>query len=322
MHKSTIGARKIARNIVHYLLSTIVKMPGANYLIRKSAMAPVKFKTRLFETTMARLAGKGDLAGELIETNCGIADHLRLLIPQSKGDLLFGRPDNHISERATLHLAKLLAARSDVFIDVGANDGLYSFSIASALGSRADIHLFEADDLIFKRVAQNLRRNNIGAHAHNTAVGSVCGKATFYRNLSTDDCGSLNTHFAAKDNTAPIEVPVITLSEYLQTCDISHACVKVDVEGSGTEVWEGACGALERIDWLIMEIIGPEWEAKLPGRLIASSGWTAYYIRDYELQQWTHGSYCYLDGCYNWLFCPLAPVQLSALLEATPFVII
>ena len=84
--------------------------------------------------------------------------------------------------------------------------------------------------------------------------------------------------------------------------NLTRACVKIDVEGAGVEVWQGTKNQKDRIAWLIIEIIGPETEASLPAAIIAETGWNAFYIRDYELVRSKAGEFKYADPFYNWLF--------------------
>ena len=281
---------------------------------------------------MHMIASKARLQSDLTETNCGIGVDVRLLIPSKKYDLVYGRPEHHISERATIALATNLARRSKVFIDVGANEGLFAFVIAKVLGPMRypDIHLFEPDPVLFERLSSNLRRNAIFVQVNRMAAGASTGTSLFHRNLSDDFRGSMNAEFYANDDKQAVEVSVTCLADYIEANSITHACLKVDVEGFGAEVWDGLRPRLDRVDWLIMEMIAPEWAADLPKRILKESGWYAYYIRDFELRQWTDAKvtmvgssrYDCLDPCYNWLFCPVAPHELSELLVNSPFRVI
>ena len=89
------------------------------------------------------------------------------------------------------------------------------------------------------------------------------------------------------------------------------------VEGAGVAAWAGLRPAQDRIRWLIMEIIGPEAQANLPGR----TGWNAYYIRDYELVPSRTGEFEHRAPFYNWLFCPADRETLVATLKPTRFAV-
>lgn len=307
--------------LAHSLTGAIAACLGSEVLVRRSAVAPVWMKTRSFQRVMSSIAAKSKSRAGLVQTNGGIADDLRLLVPSTKHGWLYGRPAQHLAERATLELAKNLALQSEAFIDVGANEGLFTFTIAAALGpSRySSIHAFEPDPAVYDRLAANLGRNGITVRANRIAVSDRAGTQAFYRNLTDDSSGSLIGYFARKHAVVATETEVTPLARYLEGNRIEHACVKVDVEGAGAAVWSGARGAHDRIDWLIYEILRPELEADLPRRIIADIGWNAYYIRDFELVRSLAGEFEYRAPFYNWLFCAADPAWLAATLRGSRF---
>jgi len=95
--------------------------------------------------------------------------------------------------------------------------------------------------------------------------------------------------------------------------------VKIDVEGAGEKVWNGAVETLNATRYLVMEMLAPEIEAKLPARIIREGGLKAYYIRDFELIPSVDGEFDYVAPFWNWLFCRMSPSQLAARLSATGF---
>jgi FkbM family methyltransferase len=299
----------------------VARTPGTSWFVRRAALAPVEIKTPLFERTLSEIAWRAPMAARLVETNGGISNRLRLLLPAHKHNLLFGRPCHSEAERGTLALAKTLARRSRTFLDVGANEGLFTLAIAAdaEAGACGAIHCFEPDPALFARLQENLRRNRIDACAVNAALGREAGMGTFYRNHSDENSGSLTTYFADQHEVAAIEVPVRTLGDYLADNDLRHVCAKIDVEGAGVAVWEGIGGACRRIDWLIMEMLDPEMKAGLPGRIMAETGWHAYYIRDFSLIRSLGGEFEYRAPFYNWLLCAASPATLREVLSGTRF---
>lgn len=293
----------ILRGVAH--LAAV--MPGARYLLSRAAVAPVRVKSEHYCRVASAIAARCRPASALVQSNMGLSDTLRLSLPAAKHDLLFGRPEQHVAERATLDLVRLLARRSAAFIDVGANEGLYSFAVSTDAGGsgRPSIHAFEPDNDVFARLAHNVETNHAAIHLTNAAVSDRIGRQTFHRNVSDDSSGSLTNHFSGKHDTVAVDVETTTLAHYLTENDIQHACVKVDVEGAGCAVWDGLSSAADRVDWLVMEIIGPEAEAELPRRIISETGWRAYYIRDYELVRSQAGEFTYKAPFYNWLFTRL-----------------
>ncbi|MEQ1897782.1 MAG: FkbM family methyltransferase [Vicinamibacterales bacterium] len=277
-------------------------------------------KSHGFMRPVSILSARSGLDGELLETNMGLPGGLRLMTPAASRVLTFGRPDHYVGERATFALAMILARKSRVFIDVGANEGLFTYGAAVTLGpsQHRDMHLFEPDEDLFGRLSANLTRNTIKAHANQVAVSDRMGTQTFHRNLDDNLSGSLSDYFTATHRTVAVEVKVTTLADYLEAHDITDAFVKVDVEGAGAEVWAGAAAAAPRIKWLVYEMLAPEIEARLPQQIIAA-GFTAYYIRDFEIVPAPGGAFTYKDPFYNWLFCRADADELAEVLRGTDF---
>jgi FkbM family methyltransferase len=302
----------------------LARCPGSAVALRAAARAPIGLKTPLFQRVASAVAAKCDLGDGLIETNGGISDRLRILLPARKHEMLFGRPSNNDAERATLALVEALSLRSEAFIDVGANEGIFPMAVALAAssGRTPSIHAFEPDTVLFDRLIINLRRNGIESRANNTAVAAKTGFETFYRNLSDDCSGSLVDVFADKHELVAVEVESIALADYLERHSIEHACVKVDVEGAGQQVWRGMRAGYKRIDWLISEVLEPDVKARLPLNIMSDTGWCAYYIRDFDLVQSVDGSFRYQPPFFNWLFCPMAPEQLAGVLSSSRFRVI
>ncbi len=281
-------------------------MPGMPWLLEKAALAPPAIKTPSFARVATAIASRCLLDAPPIQTNMGLSHAFRCSIPANKCSLLFGRPDHFVAERATIALVRALAPHSDAFFDIGANEGLFTFSLAADLPptQHGRIHCFEPDADLFARLRRNLAKNGIGARANNMAVSDVVGRQIFYRNLSDDLSGSLTKHFAENHNhkTIATTVQTTTLSHYLIEHDLNRVCVKVDVEGAGVSVWSGTRTEKDRIAWLVIEIIGPEAVAELPSRIISETGWNGFYIRDYELIPSRAGEFDYVSPFYNWLF--------------------
>ena len=144
--------------------------------------------------------------------------------------------------------------------------------------------------------------------------------ATFFKNLTDNSSGSLSNLAVGKHVTSAQTVETISLAEYFRTRGISDALVKVDVEGAGEKVWNGAAELAKAIRYLVMEMLAPElYEARLVARIISETDFKAYYIRDFELVPSADGAFEYVAPFVNWLFCRLSPSELAARLGATRF---
>jgi FkbM family methyltransferase len=59
-------------------------------------------------------------------------------------------------------------------------------------------------------------------------------------------------------------VPVLALSDLLIERDLREAVVKIDVEGFGAEVIGGLMPALDRVRAIVLEVVQPEVERRVP----------------------------------------------------------
>ena len=302
------------------LAAILAASPVARAIVLWGATAPRRWRTDFTRRALEAIARRAPDPPPLIDTTYGIADHLRLSAPSHKHSALFGRPDRDPRDGPVIELAKHLARDAGTFIDIGANDGIYTFSLAVDRTLAVDLHAFEPDPALFERLKHNAERNHIKATLNPLAISDASGSATFYRNLSSDVAGSLLPH---DGDMVAVEVEVTTVAEYLRAHDIAQACIKIDVEGAGVAAWNGARPAIERIKWLIMEIIAPEAHARLIDQILATPGWSCYYIRGYELVRVrSSDERPHRDYLFDWLFCPATPDQLGQVLRGTRFRII
>jgi FkbM family methyltransferase len=124
--------------------------------------------------------------------------------------------------------------RPEVFIDVGANIGLYT----CALGRRraaARLLAFEPDEANFARLSENIARNRLSGvtSARSVAVGATKGTALLVPG-TPGNCG-----LSKLGGDGSVSVDVITLDDEL---DIRNGtiCIKIDVEGHELDVLAGA----------------------------------------------------------------------------------
>ena len=269
----------------------------------------------------AKIAG-GSLgaSGSFVLTNLGISPRLRCEVPVAKTSYAFGRPKNSLSERATLALVQELAVDCPHFIDVGANDGIFTFFVSrSNSRSQIQIHWFEPDHDIHERLARNLRSNAIETHGNRAAVVERTGTISFFKNLTADSSGSVTDYFALKHETVVQQVPAIRLSDYFRDHQVHDALVKIDVEGGGCAAWSGASGVMGDITYLVMEMLSPEIQNGLPARIITEGAFHAYYVKDFELVESLDGDFDYVEPYWNWFFCKLEPASLARRLSRTRF---
>jgi FkbM family methyltransferase len=290
----------------------------ARWLLARAAMARPMWKTPLFERICAKLVRSLGPTNDVVLTNFGLSAELRCLVALNKTAYAFGKFEHMLSERATFALVRELAADCKEFVDVGANEGAFTFVVHHD-HPQARLHWFEPDRQLARRLATNLSNSKIVACGNEMAIAERRGTATFFKNLSDDSSGSLGTLFTQKHVTRAEKVETISLAEYFREQAVGDAIVKVDVEGTGEKVWDGAVSTFKAIRYLVMEMLAPEIEAGLPARITRETDLKAYYICDFELVPSVNGAFEYVAPFWNWLFCRLSPSQLAARLSATSF---
>jgi FkbM family methyltransferase len=308
--------RDFVRLCGHTAASTVAPSL-ARWLLERAAVAPPMWKTSLFERCCAGLM-RGSLGAteDVVVTNFGLDADLRCKIAMNKTAYAFGKFEHMLSERATFALVKKLSADCKEFVDVGANEGAFTFLVHNNY-PKVRLHWFEPDRELGRRLATNLASNSIVASGNEMAVAERRGTATFFKNLSDDASGSLSSMFADKHLTRAETVETISLTEYFRMLGITDAMVKIDVEGAGEKVWDGAVETSNGIRYLVMEMLVPEIEAGLPARIIREAGLRAYYIRDFELIPSVDGEFEYVAPFWNWLFCRMPPSELAVRLSGT-----
>ncbi|MEZ4223831.1 MAG: FkbM family methyltransferase [Polyangiaceae bacterium] len=140
-----------------------------------------------------------------------------------------GRPD--FSEMS--FLSRYLR-RGERFLDVGANEGIYSLFARDLVGDAGEVVAVEALSTTAQRFTENLQlshANNV--HVHCVAVGAERGKARFSSNR-----GAMN-HLLPDgvEAEAAVDVEVVPLDE-LATGEF--AAGKIDVEGAELMAFKGA----------------------------------------------------------------------------------
>ena len=291
----------------------------ARRFLAAAALAPPQWKTNGFYRLCAWLYRRAQFnRDDLVTSNLGISQFLRCAVPMSKDVYAFGQPRQVKSERATISLVLALLADCRCIVDVGANEGIFTF-LAHDIYPTLRLHWFEPDRRLAERLRSNLAANGIDHVGNRCAVSDRTGDAVFFENATDDFSGSLTQLFADKHEMRAVPVHTIRLSDYFVEHAIENALVKIDVEGAGKLVWAGLGREFRSIRYLVMEMLAPEIEAGLPRRITEEAGFAAYYICDFDLVHSKAGDFLYVEPFWNWLFCRLQPEELAARLAGTDF---
>lgn len=197
----------------------------------------------------------------------------------------FPFPADRAEMRMALYLIKNLEAK-DIFYDVGANYGLYTFLAAEFLAS-GEIHAFEPNHTVFAFLKKNARTlPNKTFVLNETSLSDTTGTSDLYLQEGHSGLSTLEDNVATvflKD-VSTVSVSCITLDSYVQTHK-SPTYIKIDVEGSEFKVIEGGAHFFAtHSPIIIMEVWasdrgGEDYSLKAVRRLY-DLGYTSYKINE------------------------------------------
>lgn len=295
--------------------------------IKLGASLPVGLKGGLPEKVLRRLLSmyknsKGKDA--IVQSNLGLNKNLKVELPvlQAPTFLLFGTPASYTGEFYTVQLSGLLTKYCDAFVDIGANWGFYSYYIATTNANKP-IFWFEPNPFLHNSIKENLSRNNLKhVKGLDMALSDKNGTLTFYLNPESDLISSI---VAPKDENGVIKQTVATTRFDNWAADPSipnKLMVKVDVENAEWEFIRGAVNAIDKIEYLVMEVLGPARQSGFINYTINDLKLQAYYINKNKLEHAKQEDMRYTEGEYNWLFCKQSPAELRQKLSGSIFEVV
>lgn len=189
-----------------------------------------------------------------------------------------GMPESRTASGEVAMLRELLNGR-DLFVDVGANCGLYTLI---ACHSGVPALAIEPNDLNFRRLQENLVHNLYEkAEALNIAIGEVKGKCLLY---GGGEGASLLKNWGGMASTYAREVEVETLDGLLRSRpSTDRLLIKVDVEGHELAVLAGARELLARPTapaWIMEHSFRENQEGRINPRFMElfELFWAAGYV--------------------------------------------
>ncbi len=137
-----------------------------------------------------------------------------------------------------------------VVLDLGANAGIFAVQQARR-GAR--VYSFEPNPDCYRRLSETVVRNQLqdSITVVNKAVGSRAGRARLVVGTST-----LGGHLVGADDyaEASVTVDVASLDDLTEALDVGRFdLLKIDVEGSESDVLEGAQRTLPHVDRIVLE---------------------------------------------------------------------
>lgn len=155
--------------------------------------------------------------------------------------------DRH--EAAELALARGELGPGDVALDLGANIGVYTLTLAHAVGTAGKVIAFEPEPSNFALLSKNVELNgyqNVAAWPY--AVGADAGTIKLY--LSDSNRGDHRT-FADGSRRRVIEVRCVRLDEFLDP-SLQVRLIKMDIQGAEVTALQGMQSLLRRAQQLTL----------------------------------------------------------------------
>lgn len=143
-------------------------------------------------------------------------------------------------------------SEGDIFLDIGANIGLFSLHASKRVGSEGMVYAFEPATKTYGRLVDNIRINGIG-NVKPIRIGLSNEDDILELNVSTNGHEAWNTFVSSNDSKFSLkeEVQVRSLDNFIleQGIDISRiSLIKLDVEGFEINVLKGSTSLLKTLD--------------------------------------------------------------------------
>lgn len=142
----------------------------------------------------------------------------------------------------------------DVFVDIGANVGLFSLIASRIVGDSGKVISFEPSPITFSRLIENIELNDLkNIDTRNIGLSNVNDELTFY--VSENGYDAWNSFAPSQDNKleSAIQVSVATLDAELENIEKSKIkLIKMDVEGWEKFVLNGGRAFFTKYNPIVM----------------------------------------------------------------------
>lgn len=314
------GARWIYRSFVQTPGSWIFSEHSAKWLLDAQNFSRLPFLYRAF-ATYCSLAPKSDEMVVGAETVHRMVSWLtRVLALDSQFCVSVERRKVYVSltdprslvvpyelsSAAEIHALRKYLAPGDLFIDVGANHGVFSIAASSLVGSTGRVVAFEPNPELAELVRLSLSTDQVAEfQVHQIALADADGELDFYIPHATSGSAGLIRGFSAESSARRIRVTVRTLDQVLKPEPGRRTVMKVDIEGAELRFFAGARDYLLSQRPLVLVEVNPSAIAAAEGTisdfvsLLKSCGYSRW--RDFH-----HGIESSIDN--------LPPIQQNVLL--------
>jgi FkbM family methyltransferase len=174
-------------------------------------------------------------------------------------------PDSKLSQAIILHdfemaervFIRRYLRRGDYFMDIGTNIGLFSLEAAVAVGEKGKVFSFEPNPAAYARLLENVRINElVNVEALQCGMSSTRGTAKLIVPSDGYDAWSSFGRPTEGECFNSVEVPVVTLDEFVQQNKLAGVVrmIKIDVEGWEVEVLTGGRNYLAQSDAPLLQV--------------------------------------------------------------------
>jgi FkbM family methyltransferase len=148
-------------------------------------------------------------------------------------------------EEDVMRIINLYLKPGDVFVDAGANVGIFTAYASRTVGKSGHVIAFEAHPLTSGILADNVALNRL---TNVTVVAAALGDKAGELKITYARADPGSTHVATRQQSAEdVVVPVVTLDAALQERGVVRAdYLKIDVEGFELQVLKGAIDTIMR----------------------------------------------------------------------------
>jgi FkbM family methyltransferase len=147
--------------------------------------------------------------------------------------------------------------RGDVFVDVGANIGLFTLIAAFCVGPDGCVHSFEPCARTFQRLLANVRMNDFSSvSCSQMALSDTSGTSSMFASLGGHAAWNSLASIASDETFAAETVRCAVWDDYARENQLIGriAMMKIDVEGWEAHVLRGASETLSRPDAPVLQV--------------------------------------------------------------------
>jgi FkbM family methyltransferase len=164
-------------------------------------------------------------------------------------------------EDPVLDVLVAIARRSSMIVDVGANVGFYSLSMAKAAGPKAMVHAFEPNPDTFALLSRHREINSAhNVELHGLALGARSEDRVLYAGR---DSGKFSLEPEGRSLEGAKDVKVTTMDGLWRERQLPKVdLLKIDVEGHEPAVLMGGRHTIERDAPFICFELTPSWYGK------------------------------------------------------------